>query len=1046
MNTLISWFTRNSIAANLLMLAILLWGISSLGQIIVEAHPASEMDTVSVSVAYRGATPAEVEESIVIRIEEVTQDLEGIKSISSEANEGQATVNIEVSENYDPQQLADDIKARVDTINTFPDDSERPLVTLAQRRWEVISVIVSAEMPEAELRKIGEWIRDDIANLPGVSLVQLTAVRAYEVAIEVSEKNLRRYSLTLNEVAEAINNSSLNLPAGTIKSSSGEILLRTKGQAYVKNDFDRIMLLPREDGSHLRLGDIATVVDGFEEQPLAASYNKKRSIKIEVYRVGKQSVIDISRTVKNYIENSKNRLPPGVELTYWKDRAESIKLRLATLLNSAIQSIILIFIVLTLFLRLSVAIWVSVGIPVAIIGSFAIMPLMGISINYTSVGAFIMVLGLVVDDAIVTGESIYSRIRNKSDPDAITAAIKGTQDVATPVTFGMLTTIIAFYALMINGGGPLSRIFNVVPVVVISVLLFSFIESKFILPAHLRHLSVSQHDSHFLSRWQQQLADGLESVIARFYVPFLTKIIQRRYLSLSIFIGIAIILVSLIVSGRLSFTFFPRTQSDTARATLTMPVGTPFETTEKYIQQMASAAHRLQDKYQDTDSKKSIITAIFSTVGSTGGASSPQSHIGRVRFQMIPAELRPHDITSQQLASEWRKIIGPIPGAEKISFVGHIRHGGMPLDIELRGLDFELLTELSEQIQSYLAGYPGVFDISDNHQAGKEELQLSIKPEAELLGISLDNLARQVQQAFLGKEAQRIQRGRDDVRIIVRYPANERHSLANLKDMHIRTPEGIEVPFSDIAEIQVVRSSATIHRTDRFRTLSVTADINKKTVQMEVLKQDLKKWLNDTLAAHPGIQYNLKGEAQEQAESFASVASGILLAVVGIYAMLAIPFKSYSQPLLVMSAIPFGLLGAVLGHMLMGINLTINSILGMVALIGIVVNDSLVLVDYINRRKSAGENLSDAVTLAGAARFRPIMLTSLTTFAGLLPLMFEQNVQAQFLIPMAVSLGFGVLFATFITLLLIPINMMIFEDFSSFIRHLFQHKHVDIKN
>lgn len=1034
MNSLISWFTRNSIAANLLMLAILLWGVASLGKIIVEAHPSSQMDSISVSMAYRGATPAEVEESIVIRIEEMTQDLEGIKSVSSKAIEGSATVTFEVLENYDPRKLLEDIKARVDTINTFPDDSERPVIAVAQRRWEVISVIVAADLPESELRKIGEWIRDDIAALPGVSLVQLTSVRPYEVAIEVPEKNLRRYGLTLNDVAQSINRSSLNLPAGVVKSSAGEILLRTKGQAYVKDDFEKIILLPREDGSHLRLGDIATVIDGFEEEPLSTSFNQKRSAKIEVFRVGKQSVIEIAQTVKDYIADKQNTLPPGVELSYWRDHAKSIKIRLSTLLNSAVQSMILIFIVLTLFLRLSIALWVSVGIPVAIIGSFAMMPLLGVSINYTSVGAFIMVLGLVVDDAIVTGESIYSRLRNKLDPDPTMAAIKGTQDVAVPVTFGMLTTIMAFYGLMMNTGGSFSRIFNVVPIVVISVLIFSFIESKFILPAHLKYLRTDNHDDHLLTRWQRRFADGLENAIARFYTPFLTRIVQRRYLSLSVFIAIAIILLSLIASGQIGFTFFPRTQSDTARGSLTMPVGTPFATTEKHVAQMTKAAERLQQKYIDPDTQESIITNIFSSVGSTGGASNPQSHLGRVMFQIVPPEIRTLSISSQQLAKEWRQLIGSIPGAEKVSFIGHIRHGGMPLDIELKGQDFALLTSLSEQVQAYLSGYPGVFDISDNYEQGKEELQLSIKPEAELLGITLEDLARQVQQAFLGQQAQRIQRGRDDIRIVVRYPAAERHSLANLNQMYIRAPSGVEVPFADVAQVTVDRSAAAINRTDRFRTLNVEADINKKTVQLEVLKRDLKAWLKANIGIHPGVQYNLIGEAKDQAESFSSAISGALLALVGIYAMLAIPFKSYSQPLIIMSAIPFGLLGAILGHMLMGINLTINSILGMVALIGIVVNDSLVLVDFINRRKQQGDSVHNAVTHAGAARFRPIMLTSLTTFAGLIPLMFEKNVQAQFLIPMAVSLGFGILFATFITLLLIPINYMILEDLFSFSR------------
>jgi multidrug efflux pump subunit AcrB len=1033
MNTLIRWFTHNDIAANLLMLAILLWGIASMGEIIIEAHPAFQLDVIDVSANYRGATPAEVEESILIRIEEITQDLEGIKTIRSEAMEGSGTVSFEVMEGYDPHILLENIKTRIDTINTFPEDSDKPVIALAQRRWEVISVIIAADLPEKELRRMGEIIRDDIVSLPGVSLVQLTSVRLYEIAIEVSEKNLRRYGLTLNDISQAIKRASLNAPTGIIKSSAGEILLRTKSQAYVKEDFENIVLRPHQDGARLLLGDIADIKDGFEEEPLSTFFNKKHCVKIEVFRVGQQSVIEIAQTVKDYIAEKKTALPPGVELGYWRDHAKSIKIRLSTLLNSALQSIVLIFIVLTLFLHVSVAFWVAVGIPVAISGAVAMMPFLNLSINYTSVGAFIMVLGLVVDDAIVTGESIYTRLRKKLDSNPTAAAINGTQDVAVPVTFGMLTTIIAFYGLMMNSGGPLSRIFNVVPAIVISVLIFSFIESKFILPAHLKHLTLTNHDSG-LSLWQRRLAEGLETAIARYYTPFLELAVRYRYLTLSTFVAVAIIIISLIASGLVGFTFFPRTQSDTVRGSLVMPLGTPFVVTVRHINKMTDAVEQLQQKYIDPKTGESIITAIFSSVGSTGGASKPQSHLGRVMFQIVPPEVRSLTISSHQLAREWQRLIGDIPGAEKVSFVGHIRHGGLPIDVELKGQDFKRLKQLSKQIQAYLAGYPGVFEISDNHEQGKQELQISLKPEAELLGVTLEDLSAQVRQAFLGQQVHRIQRGRDDIRVVVRYPASERQSLVNLKKMYIRTPSGIDVPFANVANLKTYRSAAVIHRTDRFRTLNVSADVNKKTVQLEVLKRDLSAWLKQTVSQYPGVQVSLKGEAQEQAESFASVISGALLTVIGIYAMLAIPFRSYTQPLVVMSVIPFGLLGAVAGHMLLAINLTINSILGMIALVGIVVNDSLVLVDFINRHIRGGDTIENAVIQSGAARFRPIMLTSLTTFAGLLPLMFEKNVQAQFLIPMAVSLGFGILFATFITLLLIPVNYMILNDFS----HLFK--------
>lgn len=1038
MNNLISWFARNSIAANLLMLAILLWGAASFGKIIVEAHPSTPMDIITVKVAYRGATPSDVEESVVIRIEEVIQDLEGIKSINSESIEGSGTVTLEVAENYEPSKLLEDIKARVDTIDNFPEGIKQPVIAISQKQWEVISVIVAADLPETELRKLGEHVRDDIASLSGVTQVQLTSVRPYEVGIEISEEILQHYHLTLESVAQAINRSSLNLPAGVVKSDSGEILLRTKGQAYEKNDFERMLLSPREDGSQLRLGDIATVIDGFEEEPLQTAFNHKRCVKIEVFRAGNQSVIDIARTVKKYIAENQERMPAGVELTYWRDQAESIKIRLTSLLSSAVQSMLLVFIVLSLFLRITVAFWVAVGIPVSIIGAFSMMPIMGISFNYTSVGAFIMVLGLVVDDAIVTGESIYARVRSQLDQDGTTAAIKGTQEVSVPVTFGMLTTVIAFYGLMMNSAGELGKNLNVVPVIVITVLLVSWVESKFILPAHLRHLFTAKAaDENWLSRSQARFADGLEKAITRIYAPFLRKVLTERYLALSVLFTIAIILLSLIASGQIGFSFFPNSQSDTARGSITMPIGTPFEVTAQNVGKMVVAAERLQQKYIDPATQKSIITAIFSSVGSTGGASKPQSNIGQVMFQIVPAEIRSNKISSQELVAEWRRMIGAIPGVDKLSFIGEIRRGtGMPLDIEFKGADFEALTTLSAQLQTFLAGYPGVHDISDSHEAGKEELQLSIKPEAELLGITLNDLAQQVQQGFMGLEAQRMQRGRDDVRVVVRYPASERRSLANLKEMHVRTPLGIEVPFMDVAQVNVHRSASSINRSDRFRSLSVTADIDNKVVQMEALKSDLDLWLHDALISKPGIQYRWKGQAQEQSESLANVISGTLLALIGIYSMLAIPFKSYSQPFIVMSVIPFGLLGAVVGHMLLGINLTLNSILGMVALIGVVVNDSLVLVDFINRRKRAGDSILTAVTLAGTSRFRPVLLTSLTTFVGLCPLMFAQNVQAQFLVPMAVSLGFGVLFATFITLFFVPINYVVLNDIAGFIRKI----------
>ncbi|VAV85015.1 Acriflavin resistance protein [hydrothermal vent metagenome] len=1036
MKGLIAWFAKNDVAANLLMITIAFLGLFMLkDKIVLEVFPEFDMDIVTINVPYRGSTPVEVEEGVVIKVEEAIFDLAGIEELSSTSSEGSGSVMVEVAKGYDPRDMLDDIKNRVDSITTFPDEAERPTYSLSEHKAQVITVVIAGALSEREIRRLGERVRDDLTTLPGITQVFLKEVRPYEISVEVSEATLQRHGLTFAAIATAIRRSSLDLPAGTVKTRGGEILLRTKAQAYTGKDFEEIPVFTREDGTALKLGDVANVIDGFEDVPIEPRFNGKPAVMLDVFRSGDQSAIELADTVKEYLEEARGTMPPGVELSHWRDRSKVVKGRLNTLMRNGIQGGILVFLLLTMFLRLRVAFWVCVGIPVSFLGAIALMPLFGVTINLVSLFAFILVLGIVVDDAIVTGENIYTHSKRSNDP--LEAAIKGTQEVAVPVVFGVLTTVAAFAPLLMMEGRR-APLFAQIPLVVIPVLLFSLIESKLVLPAHLKHLRLygkGGKKPNIFSRLQGKVADSLVYFIDTFYRPALAAVLKRRYLALSAFVGAAMIVVAL-VYVHLHFTFFPRVQSEVATATLIMPLGTPFEVTADYVGRINEAAEDLRAKYVDKETGKSVIKDILSTPGSVWGSAG--SNTGRVTFEIVEPEKRSVDVTSFELVKEWRESIGALPGVKELSFRSELGRGGDPVDIQLKGVDFETLSVVVAKIKTWLTQYPGVFDITDSFEDGKEEIKLTLKPKAYYLGIKEEDLARQVRQAFFGAEAQRIQRGREDVRVMVRYPEKERRTLASLENMKIRTESGTEVPFSEVADMKIGRGFSSIKRVGRMRTINVRADIDKKAVNVMGMNAELGKFLKATLRGYPGVSYSFEGEAKEQRKSFGSLTVGVIAVFFIIYVILAIPFRSYSQPLIVMSVIPFGLLGAFVGHFIVGISLSIMSILGMLALTGVVVNDSLVMVDFVNQRIKDGMPLDEAVRIAGPARFRAIILTSLTTFVGLVPLIFEQSTQAQFLIPMAVSLGFGVLIATVFTLFLVPVNYMILNDIKGLYRRLYK--------
>ena len=1017
---MIAWFARNHVAANLLMATLLIVGIYSLlERIPLEVFPTVDPEQITVSITLRGATPEDAEQSVAILVEEAVQDLEGIDEIISTSTEGSAKVSIDIDSDYDPRELLADIKSRVDAINNLPAEAEKPVISLATRRRGVISVAIAGPYSEKEIRIMAEQVRDDLLRLPGITQVELDSVRDYEISVEVSEERLRQYGISLKQVADTIAKSAQDISAGNIKSEGGDILIRSKGKAYDREQFDNIVVLTRPDGSKVQVRDIAKVVDGFEETELRSRFNGQRAAFVDVYRVGDQSAIDVADKVKAYIAKRQPGLPKGVEISVWRDFSQIVKKRLQTLVDNAIQGGILVVLLLTLFLRPYIAFWVFIGIPVSFMGAFVSMSYFGITMNIVSLFAFLLVLGIVVDDAIVTGENVYTHLRHSEN--ALDAAINGTKEVAVPVTFGILTTIAAFLPLAFVEGAR-GQIFLQIPVVVVPILIFSLIESKFVLPAHLKNIKLrsEKKSNNRLEQFQARFADGFEQAILKYYRPFLRVALNNKWSTLILFSGVLIIMVTFIVTGYTRFTFFPRVQSEVARAGLTMPAGTTFEVTDSYIKKISDAAFELKKKYW-SEEDGDLILNIQSSTGTSG------SNTGRVIYEIVSPEDRKSSITSSQLVREWRKMIGVLPGVESLTFRAEIGHRGTPIDIQFSGDDLSKLSEIADKVKAQLHQYPNVFDIEDSYSYGKEELQIELKPEAHLLGFTRADVLNQIRHGFFGYQVQRIQRGRDDIRVMVRFPESERKSVFSLEDQRITNSEGQSVPLGQIVDLKPGQSPSSIIRIDRYRTVKVTADINKEKANMTLIREDLEGFVDGLIANHPEITYKFGGETEEQQESFRSIMIGLVIVLFVIYALLAIPFKSYAQPFIVMSVIPFGAIGALGGHWLMGMDLTMPSLLGLMALVGIVVNDSLVLVDYINKQKEK-MGLKDAVLTAGAARFRPVMLTSLTTFIGLMPLLFEQSTQAQFLIPMAVSLGFGILFATFITLLLVPVNYMLLEN------------------
>jgi multidrug efflux pump subunit AcrB len=1019
-----AWFTKNPVAANLLMFGILMVGIySAFNNIPLETFPSQERDVVNISTSFRGATPTSIEEGITLRVEDAIYDIEGIEKIDSRSTEGSSLVAAEVAVGYDTREILNDIKLRIDALNTLPEAAEKPIISISEFKPAVIYVAVAGNKSDRELRTVAEETRIKLLDLPNISDVVLFGALDYEVSIEVDPSKLRDFNLSLQDVSNAIRQGSIDVSAGSIKTREGDILIRSDGQAYTGKEFAQIPVITTRSDRPILLGDIATINDGFEEQNLITEFDGKPAILLRVFRTSLQSAIEISDEVKQFVVDEQPNVAQGITLSYWDDDGRYVEQRLETLLSSALFGGLLVLILLSLFLRPAIAFWVFLGIPVSFMGALIFLPIVDGSINIITLFAFITVLGIVVDDAIVTSENIYQHLRRGEDP--LDAAINGTREISVPVIFGVLTTIVAFLPMAFLTEGRAAFLGNQIPIIVIPVLVFSLIESKLILPAHLRYIKPRKQNENTskITKLQMRISRWLEEFVEWGYRPALKVALANKSVVLTGLICFSVFIVTYTQLGFIRFTFFPQVDASIVRLNLVMPQNTAFETTTKHIHTIEGHVRTLQEKYT-SEQGQSAIQHIYVTSGAAG--RSIGSHLGRVSFELTPIDIRQVDVTSRQLSRELRAMVGDIPGAEKLSIRAEIGRSQAPINVELSGSSIQQMGEVVGLIREKLKEYPPIFDIQDNFSGGKDEFIIDLKPEGYALGLNLAQVANQVRHALFGLQSQRIQRGRNEVRVMVRFPKEKRSSLQDLYSLPIKVPNSpVPVPLSDIAEVIPGSSPSTLYRQDRRSILNVTADLDKENANVSAIVADLDVFMRDIIAKYPDISYQYRGEIEEQAESSSTLFSSAMFVLLAIYILLAIPFKSYLQPLIILSIVPFALIGAIVGHIILGKTLSFMSLMGMLALIGVVVNDSLVLVDYINRQRRKGIAVYDAVWNAGAARFRPVILTSITTFAGLAPILLNSAQHTEFLKPMAISLGIGILYATLITLFIIPINYLL---------------------
>ncbi len=1023
----ITWFATNPVVANILMFSILAAGIFTALTVRKEGFPAFAAEKVTVVVPIRGGTPENVERGVAIKIEEALQSVNGIDHIRSVSQESMATITVQAKEGYPISKLLDDVKIQVDAIPSFPEQAEKPVITETKRENTVLWVELYGDASEEVLKETARRVRDELLRQPAISKIETFGARDYEISIEPSEEKLRFYNLTFGELADAIANNSIDLGGGVVRSQRGDISLRARDQAYRKRDFENIPVRMNSDGTRIFVKDVADVRDAFVDQEFMNRFRGKHTASLRILTEGSDDIVDAVNQARKVVEDYED-LPEGVELASWLDGATNIRDRLVLLGKNGGLGVLLVLGILMIFLNLRLAFWVAIGIPVSLAGAVILFPIPGLdlSINVISAFGFLVVLGIVVDDAIVIGESIYSEKEKQKNIDdegsPLRATVRGVSKVVTPATFGVITTIAAFLPLT-QVSGRMGNVFGQIATTVIFCLIFSLVESKLILPSHLAHINVHKKPGNAISRawsrFQKAVSRGLLWLIDQVYRPVIRCLIPWRYAVLAGFIAVLMVVIYLFPAGQLRFVFFPNIYQDNASVNLELEQGQSVEYLHANADRIANVARELGARYKEQYGHNPFQEIQISASSNTKASIAAEMTRSTTR-EFLPTE---------KIIKDWRKAVGQIAGARSLTLSSRAGPPGGDLVVNLESENLEELKAVADDMKRVIATYPGVYDILDTFDSGKPEILYSITPEGQAANLNKRDLAQNVRDAFFGREAQRVQRGRDEVKVMVRYPIEQRSSIDTLRNMRIRKADGTTVPFSVVANTTYSESLASIERYDNKRVVAVEASIDKAVTSSEEILARLKEeYFDEMKAKYPEISISQSGEAEQRAKSMKSLLVGFAFSIIFIYILIAIPLKSYAKPLIIMSVIPFGVIGALLGHYLMGIPVSILSVFGILALSGVVVNDSLVLVCRVGDLRDEGMSMVDACRSAGADRFRPILLTTLTTFFGLAPLLLEKEVQAQFLKPMAASLAFGILFATIITLILLPLLLLIAKD------------------
>ena len=1013
----IAWMAGRSVTANLLMLVLLIGGLIMGNNMRKDVFPDFELDLVTISLTYPGASPEEVERGTILAVEEAIQDLEGIKEITATAREGSGTVTIEIIEGENVSQIAQEIKNAVDRITSFPEDVEDPQITVPTRKRYVVSLALYGDQSEWVLREVAENIRDQLLMDPEISQVELQGVRDYEISIEIPQETLRAYGLTLDEVARTIGRQAIEVPGGAIKTEGGDVLVRVSERRDFGREFGRIPVISSADGTEVLLEDIAVIRDDFAETDQFATFNGKPAIMLEVYRIGDQSPVAVADAVHRKIETINTNLPEGLNLVPQNDRSEIYRQRLNLMVTNGYFGLALVFILLAVFLETRLAFWVSLGIPISFLGALLLLPLIGVTFNMVSMFAFIVTLGIVVDDAIVVGENVY--YNRQQGMGWLDAAITGAREISMPVIFSVLTNMVTFMPIFFVPGF-MGKVFREIPLVVVTVFFISLIESLFILPAHLGHRkNVKEKDGKgllgMLHGWQQRFSFFFVRMVHSRYGPFLALVLRWRYVSFSIGLLILMIAFGYVKSGRMGFELFPKIESDYAAVTAILPFGTSVNRTTEVEKLLVKKGKEVVDKNGGAELTEGIYARV-------------NNNEAEVRIYLTPPDRRP--VSTARVTQLWREATGEIAGLESIKFESDAGGPGRgaAISVELSHRDIKVLEAASSELADALGYFPNTIDIDDGFSPGKQQIDFKVLPEGQSLGLQAADIARQVRQAYYGAEVLRQQRGRNEVKIMVRLPKEQRISEYHLEEMILRTPDGGEVPLQEVVALERGRADTSIERRNGRRVVTVSTDVAPRSQAGQVMEAMVSDILPQLQSHYAGLSYSFEGRQADRKESVQALLRGLLIALIIIYAMLAIPLNSYIQPLIIMLAIPFGLVGAVIGHLIMGYSLSVLSLFGIVALSGVVVNDSLVLIDFANRRRKLGIIAREAVHDAAVHRFRPIMLTTVTTFGGLTPMIFETSRQARFLIPMAISLGYGIVFATVITLVIVPSVYLIIDD------------------